>query len=60
MKEFWRKYFHIPSDGPINDRVLLARLALDIFLIVLYLACMAYAAYALFQYDLAIAGQFTF
>ncbi len=57
MKALWKKYFHIPSDGPISDRVLIARLTLDICLIVLYLACMAYAAYALFQYDLTIASQ---
>lgn len=49
MKALWRKYFHIPADAPISDRVFTARLALDVFLILLYLLCMAYAAYALFQ-----------
>lgn len=49
MKALWRKYFYIPSDEPISDRVFTAWLTLDVFLIVLYLACMAYAAYALFQ-----------
>lgn len=48
MKALWRKYFHIPSDGHISDRVFMTRLTLDVCLILLYLACMAYAAYALF------------
>lgn len=51
MKAVWRKYFHIPSDGVISDRVLIARLTVDVCLILLYLACMAYAAYALFASD---------
>lgn len=49
MKALWRKYFHIPTDTPISDRVFTARLALDVCLILLYLLCMAYAAYALFS-----------
>lgn len=49
MKALWRKYFEIPSDGPISDRVFMARLTLDVGLILLYLACMAYAAVALFS-----------
>lgn len=53
MKAVWRKYFHIPSDGCISDRVLIARLTLDVCVILLYLACMAYAAYALFSSDLS-------
>ena len=44
MKALWRKYFHIPSDAPVSDRVFMACLTLDV-----YLACMAYAAYALFS-----------
>ena len=49
MRALWRKYLEIPSDGPISDRVFMARLTLDVCLILLYLSCMAYAAYALFQ-----------
>lgn len=49
MKALWRKYFHIPTDTPISDRVFMARLVLDVCLILLYLLCMAYAAYALFS-----------
>jgi len=49
MKALWRKYFHIPTDTPISDRVFTARLTLDVCLILLYLLCMAYAAYALFN-----------
>ena len=49
MRALWRKYFEIPSDGPISDRVFMTRLMLDVCLILLYLSCMAYAAYALFQ-----------
>ena len=52
MKALWRKYFHIPSDGNISDRVLMARITVDACLILLYLACMAYAAYALFASDM--------
>ena len=49
MKERWRKYFHIPSEGHISDRVFMARLTVDICLILLYMACMLYAALTLFQ-----------
>lgn len=49
MRSFWRKYFYIPSEGHISDRVFMAWLTLDICLILVYLACMAYAAYALFS-----------
>ncbi len=55
MKGIWRKYFHIPSDGSVSDRVFMARLTLDVCLILLYLFCMAYAAYALFQSGAAVA-----
>lgn len=57
MKAFWKKYFHIPSDGRISDRVFAVRLAVDVCLILLYLACMAYSAYALFSSDLAAYPQ---
>lgn len=53
MKALWRKYFHIPSDGCISDQVLIARLTVDVCMILLYLACMVYAAYALFSSDMA-------
>ena len=49
MKALWRKYFHIPMDTPISDRVFMARMTLEVCLILLYLFCMAYSAYALFQ-----------
>lgn len=49
MRALWRKYFHIPSQGHIPEPVFLARLTLDISLILLYLICMAYAACALFS-----------
>jgi succinate dehydrogenase hydrophobic anchor subunit len=52
MRAFWRKYFHIPQDGCISDRVFLYRMALHMALIVLCLACMAYSAYALFSFEL--------
>lgn len=48
MKALWRKYFHIPSEGHIPEQVFLARLTVHISLIVLYLACIAYTACALF------------
>ena len=49
MKALWMKYFHIPTDAPISEQVFTARLTLDVCLILLYLFCMAYAAFALFQ-----------
>ena len=49
MKAFWREHFHIPADSPISEHVFMARFTLEICLILLYLFCMAYAAYALFQ-----------
>jgi hypothetical protein len=49
MKALWKKYFHIPSDAPVSDRVFMACLTLDVCLILVYLACMVYAAYALFS-----------
>ena len=56
MKVFWRKYFHIPSQGHIPDGVFMARLTLNVCLIVTYLACMAYAAYALFYSATVFSG----
>lgn len=53
MRAVWRKYFHIPAEGHISDRVLIARLTLDVCMILLYLACMVYAAYALFSSEMA-------
>jgi hypothetical protein len=55
MKALWRKYFYIPADEPISDRVFMAWLTLDVCLILLYLLCMAYAAYALFSSGAAAA-----
>ena len=52
MRALWRKYFDIPTDGCISDRVFIARMALHMVLILLCLACMAYSAYALFSCDL--------
>ena len=54
MGRLWRKYFHIPSEGNISECVFLARLALDINLIVLDLVCIAYSAYALFSTGTAV------
>ena len=54
MKALWRKYFGIPSDGPVSDRVFMARLTLDVCLMLLYLFCMAYAAYVLFESGTAV------
>ena len=53
MKALWRKYFYIPPDCCISDRVFIARLTLHVALIVLCLACMAYSAYALFSCDIS-------
>lgn len=55
MKALWMKYFHISDDAPISERVFMARFALNICLILLYLFCMAYAAVALFQSGQAVA-----
>ena len=55
MKALWRKYFYIPADEPISDRVFMAWLTLVVCLILLYLLCMAYAAYALFSSGAAAA-----
>ena len=57
MKALWRKYFHIPSEGYISDRVFMARLTLDVFLILLYLACVVYAALALFNCNASVVIQ---
>ena len=55
MKAFWRKYFHIPSEGHIPDGVFMARLTLNVSILT-YLACMAYAAYALFYSAMVVSG----
>ena len=55
MKALWRKYFYISPDEPVSDRVFMARLSVDVGLILLYMACMAYAAYVLFQSGPAVA-----
>ena len=49
MQALLRKYFHIPTTEPISDQVFMVRLTLDVCLILLYLFCMVYAAYALFS-----------
>ena len=54
MKALWRKYFQLPEDSHISDRLFLRCMALHMVLIVLCLGCMAYSAYALFSWDLLI------
>lgn len=57
MRALWRKYFYIPSDGYISDRVFMARLTLHVCIILLCLGCIAYSAYALFSSDVAAVVQ---
>lgn len=48
MRALWKKYFAIPTDAPIGDRVFMARLTMHVCLILWYLFCMAYVAFVLF------------
>ncbi len=55
MRALWRKYFYIPPHEYMSDRVFIARLMLNVFLIMLYLFCMVYTACALFQSGTGVA-----
>ena len=51
MKKLWNKYFRIPRNEKIPDRVMTAWAVLTLLLILLYLAAMAFAAYAFYTYE---------
>ena len=54
MKKFLETYFDIPEEGKIPDRVMTAWGILTLVLILLYLATMAFAAYAFYTYEAAV------
>lgn len=52
MRNLYREYFHIPKDGKIREKVMLARIATTVVIVVLCLAAMGFTAYAYFSVDL--------
>ena len=60
MKKLWNKYFRIPRDGKIPDRVMTAWAVLTLLLILLYLAAMGFAAYAFYTYESTAAPSLCF
>lgn len=53
MKAFYNEFFHISEDGKIRDKVMLARTAVSVVLMVLCLAAMSISAYAYFSCDVS-------
>lgn len=49
MRKLYNEYFHIPKGGKIREKVLLARVAATVVIVVLCLAAMGFTAYAYFS-----------
>lgn len=49
MRKLYNEYFYIPKGGKIREKVLLARVATTIVIVVLCLAAMGFTAYAYFS-----------
>lgn len=54
MKKLWNTYFRVPREGKIPDRVMTAWAVLTLLLILIYLAAMAFTAYAFYTYESAL------
>ena len=50
MKHRLKELFHIPKEGRLSEKTLLARLTLSVIAILLCLAALTSGAYALFNY----------
>lgn len=51
MRELYDEYFYVPDDGKIRDKVMLARTALTVLIMLLCLFAMSITAYAYFSND---------
>ena len=57
MKSIYKKYFYVPSNGKVREKVLLARVAVTIGIILVCLAAMSYTAYAYFTCNVSSSGN---
>lgn len=48
MKRLYEKYFRVPAEGTVHDRVMLTRVAVTVVLMVIYLVAISASAYAYF------------
>lgn len=53
MKKLYNRFFHVPTDGKVNDKALLAQLVMTVMVIVGCLAAMSLSAYAYFTYNIS-------
>ena len=51
MRKLFNEFFRIPKHGKIREKVMLARLAITITIVVACLAAMSFSAYAYFSYN---------
>lgn len=51
MRELYDEYFYVPEDGKVRDKVMLARTALTVVIMLLCLFAMSITAYAYFSND---------
>lgn len=49
MRNLYQEYFHIPKDGKIREKVMLARVATTVVIVVLCLVSIGFTAYAYFS-----------
>lgn len=52
MKKLYDEFFYIPKDGKIREKVMLARVAKTVFVMVFCLVAMGVTAYAYFSYNI--------
>ena len=52
MRKLYREYFYIPKGGKIREKVMLARVATTVVIVLLCLAAMGFTAYAYFSASL--------
>ncbi len=52
MRELYNKFFYIPKHGKIREKVMLARVAITVVIMVVCLAAMSITAYAYFSYNI--------
>ena len=53
MRKLYNEFFHIPKHGKIREKVMIARIAVTIMIVLACLVAMSFSAYAYFSYDIA-------
>ena len=51
MRELYKEFFHVPKHGKVREKVMLARTAITVIIMVICLAAMSITAYAYFSYN---------